>query len=440
MGSRTEEGRRIGPLILTAGHTWLNAGGVMFAGLTAIPLLGFIGFIQPYLLEEVFGITENLGQLTGNLAAMQEIVVLLLMGIVGAASDNFGRRVIMVFGLGFVALGLLIYPLAQSEFQIFAYRAVFAVGAAAIPVVMEASLQDLPANRSRGLLLGIASIATAVGMAVISPNIGKLPAYLTGLGISPSDAGIYTCWLMVGFALLVALLIRMSWRSGRVAENQPRAPLWENVRKGFSEASRNPRIALACLTSFASRGDLVVVGIFLPLWVVQHSNDAGLTSAEGMQRAGIMFALVFGTSVVWSPIMGFIADRLNRVVCVCLGFSAAGVAYFSMYLAKDPFVSAALFASVAIGIGEIAALLSGGALLGQEASQERRGAVVGVFGLMGAFSILCTSFLGGIVFDKIGRGAPFAMMAIINFLVVLVALLVLIRAPGMSAKEVRTST
>ena len=200
--SEMSEPRRIGPLTLTLGYTWLNAGGVMFAGLTVIPLLGFIGFIgfiQPYLLTEVFGIAQEVqGRLTGNLAAMQEVVVLLLMGIVGASSDNYGRRIIMVIGLGFVALGLLIYPLAQSEFQIFSYRAVFAIGAAIVPVMYGTSLQDLPANRSRGLLLGIGSIMTAVGMVVMSRNIGNLPGYLTELGISPADAGIYTCWLMVG--------------------------------------------------------------------------------------------------------------------------------------------------------------------------------------------------------------------------------------------------
>ena len=245
---------------------------------------------------------------------------------------------------------------------------------------------------------------------------------------------------MVGFALFVALMIRLSWRSGRVAQNRPREPVWANLGKGFSEAVRNPRVALAYLTSFASRGDLVAVGIFLPLWVAQRGDDLGLTNAESGLRAGLLYVLIFGTSIIWSPIMGFIADRLNRVLTVCLGFGLAGVAYFSMYLASDPFVSAALLASVAVGIGEISALVSGGALLGQEAPKERRGAIVGVFGLVGAASILFTSYFGGIGFDKIGRGAPFAMMGIINFLVVLVALIVLVRAPGMSAREVRAST
>ena len=109
-------------------------------------------------------------------------------------------------------------------------------------------------------------------------------------------------------------------------------------------------------------------------------------------------------------------------------------------MVEDPFLSTALSACVAVGIGEIFAIVSGGPLLGQEAPKERRGAVVGVFGLTGAFSILCCSYAGGIIFDEIGRTAPFAIMGSINLIVALTALLALWRAPGMSALEVRRST
>ena len=85
-------------------------------------------------------------------------------------------------------------------------------------------------------------------------------------------------------------------------------------------------------------------------------------------------------------------------------------------------------------------IITGNALIGQEAPKARRGAVVGVFGLIGAVSILCTNYFGGIIFDKISRVAPFVMMGIVNFIVALVALFVLLRAPGMSAREVRAST
>ena len=434
------EARRFGPLTLAAGNTWLNAGGVMLAGFTAIPLLGFIGLIQPYLFEEVFGITQDQGRLTGQLASLQELVVLLLMGFVGAASDNFGRRVIMVTGLCIVGLGLFIYPLAQNELQIYGFRAVFAVGAAIAPVMYGVSLQDTPANRSRGVFTGLGSVCTGLGMAIMSLSLGRLPEYLVQQGISSVDAGIYTCWCMVGFALLVALLIRQTWRAGRVAESEPRKPVLDNLIQGFAEARKNPRIALAYLTAFASRGDLVAVGIFLPLWVQTEGADAGLSSGEGLARAGMMFGLIQLVAMLWSPVMGFIADRVNRVLVVCIGFSVASAAYFGLASVEDPYLSTALIACVAVGIGEISAIVSGGPLLGQEAPMERRGAVVGVFGLTGAFSILCCSFAGGIIFDEIGRTAPFALMGVINLVVVVTALLVLWRAPGMSAQQIRRST
>ncbi len=433
--------RKFGPVVLTEGYTRLNAIGVLLGGFSIIPLLAFMGLIMPSLLLDVFRIDPAFhGRLTGNLGVLQEVVVLLLIGVVGAASDNFGRRVIMVVGLCLVGLGLLVYPLAENELQIYGYRAVFALGAGTAPIMYGASIQDTPVNRSRGQFIGFGSIATGVGIMVMSLTVGRLPEYLVARGVSPQDAGIYTCWCMVAFAAAAAVMVRMTWRAGRVAASEPREPVWRNLGEGFSEAVRNPRIALAYLTSFASRGDLVVILTFLALWVVQEGTDQGLTAAEGTLRAGIMIAAVQGIGVLVAYFIGRFVDRINRVLAVCIAFAVASAAYFGMAMVEDPYMNIAIVACMFAGIGEISVIITGNALLGQEAPKARRGAVVGVFGVFGAFSILCTSFFGGIVFDKISRVAPFAMMGIVNLIVAVVALFVLLRAPGMSAREVRTST
>ena len=433
--------RKFGPVVLAEGYTPLNAFGVLLGGYSIIPLLAFMGLIMPTLLKEVFEIDPAFhGRMTGNLGVLQEVVVIALMGLVGAASDNFGRRVIMVVGLGFVGLGLLLYPLAENELQIYGYRAVFALGAAMAPIMYGTSMQDTPANPSRGRFIGFGSIATGLGVIVMSLTIGRLPAYLVARGLTPADAGIYTCWCMVAFAAVVAVMVRLTWRAGRVAAGEPREPVWRNLGQGFSEAVRNPRIALAYLTSFASRGDLVVILTFLSLWVVQDGWDAGLTTEEGTKRAGIMIAAINGVGLLVAFFIGWLVDRINRVLAVCIAFAVAGAAYLAMALVDDPYVNIALVACVFVGIGEISVIITGNALIGQEAPKARRGAVVGVFGLIGAVSILCTNYFGGIIFDKISRVAPFVMMGIVNFIVALVALFVLLRAPGMSAREVRTST
>jgi predicted MFS family arabinose efflux permease len=67
-------------------------------------------------------------------------------------------------------------------------------------------------------------------------------------------------------------------------------------------------------------------------------------------------------------------------------------------------------------------------LLGQEAPPQIRGASVGVFGLVGTLGILTATFLGGQVFDQFSYGAPFTMMAGVNAVVALWALIVILRA------------
>lgn len=433
--------RKFGPIVLAEGYTRLNAIGVLLGGFSIIPLLAFMGLIMPTLLREVFQIDPDFhGRMTGNLGVLQEVIVIALMGVAGAASDNFGRRVIMIVGLCLVGLGLLVYPLAGNELQLYGYRAVFALGAATAPIMYGASMQDTPANRSRGRFIGFGSIATGGGIIVMALTVGRLPLYLVGRGFTPEEAGIYTCWCMVAFAAVAATMVRLTWRPGRVAASEPRKPVWRNLGLGFSEAIRNPRIALSYLTSFASRGDLVVVITFLPLWVEQIGWDAGLSTGGGTRRAGIMIAAINGVGLLVAVFIGWFVDRVNRVLAVCIAFAVAGAAYLGMAMVEDPYLNIALVACVFLGIGEISVIITGNALLGQEAPKARRGAVVGVFGLIGATSILCTNYFGGIVFDKISRVAPFVMMGIVNLIVALVALYVLIRAPGMSAKEVRAST
>ena len=77
-------------------------------------LLTLVNFLQPYLLEEVLQIPrDEQGALTGFLAALQEIGVISLMGLVGALSDRTGRRVLFALGFVIIALGYFLYPAGQ---------------------------------------------------------------------------------------------------------------------------------------------------------------------------------------------------------------------------------------------------------------------------------------------------------------------------------------
>ncbi|WP_101759926.1 MFS transporter [Oceanicoccus sp. KOV_DT_Chl] len=422
---------QFGPVTLAPGYTRTNAFGFLLAAFTAIPLVSFINFAQPFLLEEVFHVPkEEQGVLTGQLAAMQEFIVLLLMGVVGASSDNFGRRIIMVVGLAILALGLVIYPLATAASDLYAYRIIFAIGASMVPVMYSVTLHDTSANKSRGVFTAMGSFCTGLGMVLISMQIGKLPQRLIAQGVDPIMAGRYAYWAMAALAVVVALLIHCMWKSGRATTATEKTPVLKLMREGFGEAATNPRIALSYFTAFASRGDLVVIGTFMSLWVVQSSSDFALTSAEGLARAGIMVAIVQGVAMIWAIAMGILSDRINRVASVCIGFTIAAFAYMNISFIDNPFSSSALFACALLGIGEISTIVSGSALIGEEAPAERRGSVLGVFNVIGATGILLGTYFGGVVFDGIGKTAPFMLMGIINGLVAVTALSILVFAPS----------
>jgi MFS family permease len=191
--------------------------------------------------------------------------------------------------------------------------------------------------------------------------------------------------------------------------------------EGIAAAKSNPRIGLAYCCAFASRADLLVVGTYLSLWVVQAGAEQGLSTADSMIRYGMLFGLIQGTAMVWSIVMGIICDRFDRLLVIAIAFGLASAAYFTMGSMTNPFGSTIIYACVFLGMGEISTIISGGALIGQEAPIKMRGSVLGIFGLCGAVGLLSASFVGGQVFDYFSPTAPFTMMSIVNGIVCVLA-------------------
>jgi MFS family permease len=184
---------------------------------------------------------------------------------------------------------------------------------------------------------------------------------------------------------------------------------------------------LAYGMAFASRGDLAVLTAFFSLWVVQQGNAAGMTAAEATAKAGMLFGLSQLAGLLWAYPIGLIVDRMNRMTGMCIAFGLATVGYLALGQIDDPFGSIILVACILAGMGESSAVIAGGVLIGQEAPAKSRGAVLGTFSLMGATGIMILSFLGGVVFDKIGQTAPFTMMGFVNMAVLIGALALRLR-------------
>ena len=76
-----------------------------------------------------------------------------------------------------------------------------------------------------------------------------------------------------------------------------------------------------------------------------------------------------------------------------------------------------------IGAGEVAGVISTQSLIQQQAPSRNRGSVIGFFSFCGGLGILVNSMVGGKLFDMISFTAPFVWLAVLNFIVVIVCVM-----------------
>ena len=407
-------GLHFGPLWFRPGLSGGNIATINFAAFFTIGTITFMGFVQPYVLTEILNIPqERQGTVTGNLAAIQELVVIALMSFFGAWSDRVGRRLVYVIGLLLLGFGYFIYPLARNETELMIFRAIFAIGSGCAPIIMSISIHDSCQEVSRGKWVATNSIFSGLGVMLMAFVLAPAPAWFASQGADNVAAGRYAFWTTTGICLFAALVIWIGMRGWpRPTHKQP--DILNKVGAGLRAGISNPRLGIAYIAAFIGRGDLVIITTFLSLWVVQFGADNDISTGRALARAGMLFGIVQSSALLWSFFMGIISDRFNRMTSLGIALALAAIGYTFVGLIDDPLGRTMIYAAILMGIGEVSVLIASGAVLGEEAPEENRGAVVGVFGLLGAVGILFATYVGGIVFDNIGRTAPFLMMGILN--------------------------
>ena len=415
---------KLGPLWFTPGISGINLVTMFFAAYGTMAMMSFMSFMQPYVLTEILHVpAEQQGSLTGNLHAFQEILFISVAGFIGAASDKVGRPLIYGGGFIIVGAGYALYPLAETITQLFLIRAFFAFGVAATAVMLSACIVDYIQEPSRGRWLGVTSIFNGLGIVTMAGLLARLPQIFQEAGFDSITAGRYSFWTVAALSLIVGTVLYLGLYRG-AARRQEAKPLLQQFGEGWRAGAANPRLAIAYGGAFIGRGDFAVVGTFFSLWLVQVGLEQGMTSAEALKQAGLLFVLIQVCALIWAPFMGFLTDKIARMSALCIGLTVAGSGYLAMSQVPDPFGSWMYPAAVLLGMGETSVIVTAGALLGQESTPIYRGSIVGVFGLIGGFGILATTFLGGQFFDSIGRTAPFVMMGLFNFILLAAALYV----------------
>ncbi|MFV8819179.1 MFS transporter [Haliea sp. E17] len=381
---------------------------------------GTLAILQPALLQVIGIPAVEQATLTGYLSALQEVVMILLMGPAGALADRYGRRPVYIFGMLVTATGFALYPRADAIAELLLYRVVIAVGGAAIIGMMVTVIADYTRDRTRGRANGLQGLVATLG-AFVPPALASLPQALVAAGASELEAQRMTFNTAAGLGLIGALIAwrGLAPRAATLVDNL-RIPLRQMLREGMA-AARDPGVALAYGAAFISRGDLAVTSAFVSLWLVQVGvADHGLSPSAAMYELAVprVLAVVSG-ALLGALLMGFLSDRISRVRAVTAASGLAAVVYLAILCVDDPSAPWMMGLLFVMGIAEISAFVSSQALVGERAPAARRGTVIGFFGVAGALGILVGTAGGGWLFATFMPSAPFALFGLFNALVCL---------------------
>lgn len=333
-----------------------------------------------------------------------------------------GRRLGLSVAYGIAAVGGAIVVVAATlgNFPL------LLVGMAAFGAGSSANLQarfaaaDLaePAHRARAISTVV--WATTIG-AVLGPNIAA-PAgrSVAGLGV-PEAAGPFL-W-GTGVFLLAALLVHLMLRPDPLLTARALARAGgkgeetggeRSLRAGLAAVAASPSARVALVAIAGSHTVMVSVMVMTPVDLGHHG--------AGVELIGLVISGHITGMYAFSPVMGWLADRIGRMSVILLGIAllACATALAGTSNGNHTQSAAGLFL---LGLGWSAGLVSGSALLTDSVPQPARAAVQGLSDLIMNSAAGVGGALSGLIVAQAGYGWLNALAAALLVPVAATALL-----------------
>jgi MFS family permease len=298
--------------------------------------------------------------------ATYAVVLVPALIVFGRLSDRFGRRPVILAGLGMACGGLLLFAFARSSAWLYGARAVQGLAVGMISGAATAALVELDPRHDRRRAALFAGLAQADGSAAGPLLAGVLAAwapdrlrlsFFVGLGLTVAAAAWTLALPSTGERR------RESWRA-----QWPRVP--KRIRSRFI------RVSLAAATVWA------VVALYLSI-IPSYASDLLGTHNLALMAAIAAVALVssFATQVVSQRRQA--SPRASQAA----GLAILAVGLVALVVASPLHSLAALLAgSIVAGAGHGITFLNAQQELNEMAPEERRGEVTAAF-------IACIYFL-----------------------------------------------
>lgn len=382
------------------------------AVLVATQILGGLGIATGVALAAVLATEVSGTDALAGLASTATVAGPALLAMpLAALMARRGRRagLVLAYLLGALGAGVAVLGAVLGSFPLLLVGLVgFGAGSSANLTARFAAADLAPPER-RARAISTVVWATTIG-AVLGPNIAA-PAgrSVAGLGI-PVAAGPFL-WAAVVFvvsALVVAVLLRpdplltaraLAAADGSGADDRPEG---RSLRAGLRAVRASPQARIALVTVVASQTVMVSIMSMTPVALTHHG--------AGIELIGLVISVHIAGMYAFSPVMGWLSDRLGRLAVIGLAVGLLGVAALLAGTAgaSHTRVAAGLFV---LGLGWSAGLVSGSALLTDSVPQAARAAVQGLSDTAMNTAAGLGGLLAGVIVSKAGYGPLNAIAA-----------------------------
>jgi MFS family permease len=221
--------------------------------LFSISFLVFLNSSVSFVVTDLIGVKDGVGDLVGTLGFADELVALVACPVWGILSDRLGVRIVCVAGYTIVGLALFLFVQARNVYpQLLLARIFFSIGGAATATMVTAILPSMTGGKHANEPADTRRIPRAG----LSENLRH--------SVSPS--------------LDSELTITPASYNRRSKPVQTSGPC--NDARQDRKSSSPPRLA-GLVGVFTGCGALVALGIFLPL-PAQFSRHQGVTQAQAV--------------------------------------------------------------------------------------------------------------------------------------------------------------
>lgn len=258
---------------------------------------------------------------------------------------------------------------------------------------------DLTPPERRGRSISLLVWATTIG-AVLGPNLAAPAARsVAGLGISAAAGPfLWACGAFAAAAAIVAGALRpdpLLTARALDPESTGSSTASHSIWSGLRVIRASPRGRLALATVAVVHTAMASVMSMTPMDMAHHG--------AGIDLIGFVVSCHVLGMYAFSPVMGWLADRIGRITVICLSSALLAMAALLAGTAGHSHVQSAV-ALFLLGLGWSAGLVSGSALLTDSVPSSARAAAQGLSDLTMSSAAGIGTAVAGLVVAQAGYG------------------------------------